>query len=276
MTAEIEKGIEATVILANQIFTNLRNSMLESVSLEQQYEWIVDKFPEFSKEHPIVLKKMVFNRCYYESALRNYLDKRYMKYPPQSMEDFNDRQADYARFLYIENCKFNKVKWNPSKAKKIWEYESNNLHRIVKKLKEEEKDARSEYERESKRHFEEKKLELLEYLRTIDGDLSSDDFSEFDDSDEVDINFDDEIPDLIEPDLSNGSIPIESSLDKLDKLVDEAPAEAPAEAPTKVPAEAKKFKKTDGFSEWIDPSTKAFFKKKQNNLRGTRISKKRR
>jgi hypothetical protein len=130
-----------------------------------RHKLLVDKYPNFAQAYPVVLRWLARDLKYKKEAFKQFLDKL-EKDPGKGMEGFMERQADYARFLYIS---WHKGKHpNMKAANRLWKIEYENMNKWHKKLLEEEKSARNEFEEEEAENLEKKRTELLDFVNNLD------------------------------------------------------------------------------------------------------------
>lgn len=161
---EVNENIRQSIELANEIFKVVTNpDYVKATTGQTRYEELNKRYPTFAQHYPVCLRMMAHNGKYNERAFRQFLEKQ-RKDPGKGMIGFIERQADYARFLYIEDTKANKRHVSMKIAAKIWQEEYAALKKWVDKLKKDEDDAKSLYEAEQARHREQKKQELLDFI----------------------------------------------------------------------------------------------------------------
>lgn len=164
--AQVENNKLEAIKLAERIFTIVKNKeFVEKTDEQQRFRILTQKYPNFSNAYPIILRYMAMNLRYNSTAFRRFLD-RLETNPGKGMEGFIDCQALYAKYLYIEECKENGLHWDNKKANEIYKAEFKGMNDYVKKIKQQEKEAKNEYAEESERHLEEKRRELLDFLDT--------------------------------------------------------------------------------------------------------------
>lgn len=126
-----------------------------------RHKMIAGKYPEFAKAYPVVLRLLARDLKYERSAFKQFLDKLEID-PGKGMEGFMCRQADYAKFLYYALHKGKHP--NRKTARAIWELEYSTMNKCYKKIIENEKNARNEFEDEANMYLEERRNELLEFV----------------------------------------------------------------------------------------------------------------
>ena len=134
---------------------------------EERHSVILKKYPNFAQAFPVVLRYIAKELRYNENAFKKFLDKLKAD-PGKGMDGFMQRQADYAKFLYLEDCKLKGIHWNMKTANQIWNLEYENMSKTAKKLEKQEKEARSEFEELEKKNLLLKKQELLNFINTED------------------------------------------------------------------------------------------------------------
>jgi hypothetical protein len=128
---------------------------------ETRQKVVSKKYPNFAQAYPVILRWLARDLKYSRRAFKKFLEKL-EKDPGKGMEGFIERQADYVRFLYMD---LNRGK-HPSQriANELWRMEYENMMKWYKKIKEEEKSARNEYEEEEAKNLEIKRQELLDFV----------------------------------------------------------------------------------------------------------------
>lgn len=183
---EINKNIEDAIKLAGDIFKVVSDKQfIEKFDEDTRHKVVVDKYPNFSKAYPLIVRYIARDLKYSEKAFRKFLDKLKTN-PGKGMQGFIERQADYAKYLYIEDHKQYGRPWSAEKAKQIWELEYNNMNSSIKKLEKEEKLAKNEFKEERERNVKQKKKELLDFVNMMDPPMENED----DDELNLDLNMD--------------------------------------------------------------------------------------
>jgi hypothetical protein len=141
---------------------------------EVRHNILIKKYPNFAQAYPIILRFISRDLRYNAKAFRQFLNKL-EKDPGKGMEGFIERQADYAKFLYIEDSKSRGRHIDRKKAQDIYNFEYANMMKWLKKIKQEERDAKNEFNEESKENLQKKKQELLEFINgeSIDSNADS-------------------------------------------------------------------------------------------------------
>lgn len=161
---EVAKNKLDAVNMARDIFGAICCNELSSYNPEELHQLCVKQFPNFSKAFPLILAKMC-ERRYNEIAFGKFLDKLYED-PGKGMQGLIERQADYVRFLYYEECKLHKRHYDRRVANEIWNIEYQDMNKWMKKIQQQEKDAKNEFAEEEARHEVDKKSEFLDWLMT--------------------------------------------------------------------------------------------------------------
>jgi hypothetical protein len=124
-------------------------------------QFLINKYPEFSRCYPVVLRWMASFR-YKRHVFEQFLDKL-ERDPGKGMEGYIERQADYAMLLSLA---YDKRK-NKKKAYKIREQEICKMNEIMKKIKKDEEDQTNLFEEEKQRNLEERRKELLQFIKSF-------------------------------------------------------------------------------------------------------------
>lgn len=163
-----ERNTKEALELAKNIFSIVTNKkFVKAYDADMRHKTVVQKYPNFANAYPVILRFIARDLKYNENAFKKFLNKLKVD-PGKGMEGFIMRQADYAKYLYIEDCKMYGRHWSIKKAGQIWNIEYNHMRKSIKKLENEEKSAKNEFEEEQKKHLEIKKKELLDFVNMED------------------------------------------------------------------------------------------------------------
>ena len=164
---EIEKNKREAIEVAAGIFKIISDpSIVKITTADERHKMCIEKNKNFAQAFPLVLSKMSRDLAYNESAFRKFLDKLHRD-PGQGMDGVIERQADYAMYLYQEQCKSNGRHYNQKIAKQIRSFELQHMSRWAKDIKKKETSAKSEYAEENKRSLDERKKELLDFVTQL-------------------------------------------------------------------------------------------------------------
>ncbi len=164
---DVEKNINEALLLAKLIYDIVSDKeFIKQYDADTRHNILIQKYPNFANAYPVILRLIARDSKYNEKAFRKFLYKL-RDDPGKGMDGFISRQADYAKFLYIENCKKFGKHWNMTDAGKIWDIEYSHMKKTVKKIEEDEKLARNEFEDEKKANLIKKKKELLTFINDI-------------------------------------------------------------------------------------------------------------
>lgn len=174
LQSQNEKNKEEAITLANNIYKVLMDDRMTKVDPEVRYKLVMNKYPTFSQAYPTVLRMMAVNLSYNEKAFRRFFDTL-ERDPGKGIEGFIERQADYAKFLYIEGCRSRGRHWDMRKATAIWHAEHKVMKDIMDKIRKEEENAKSKFADDKKRHMSERRQEFLDFINdnapVIGGDI---------------------------------------------------------------------------------------------------------
>lgn len=177
-----EQNKQNVITLAGKVYKILMEYMNkagpEERTPQKRYEMLYEKYKAMFDTFPTVMSAMAISLVYSEKAFRRLLDKleilaKEVKEKPQehgkdgknkSMIQFAESHALYSKYLYVETCKARGKHYNPKTARKIYEDECTRLISIVHNIEKKEKEAKSEFEAENKKHDEERRNELLQWL----------------------------------------------------------------------------------------------------------------
>lgn len=200
---EVEQNKRDAIQMANNLFKIISSSeVVRNTTPEQRHKICIEKSKNFSDAFPLVMAKMARENRYSEIAFRKFLDKLHQD-PGQGMEGVMERQSDYVKFLYIEECKKSGRHWSMKTANNIWQQEYNHMKKWVKKTKNQEKKIKSEFEDEQVKHVDERKQELFDWLQEAREQQKEEDPEAFSanqidlnnlDADDMSISDSDELP----------------------------------------------------------------------------------
>lgn len=161
---EVEKNIDDALTLAKLMFAGIINKdFIKEYDADARHKFLIDKYPNFANGYPVILRLMARDLKYNENAFRKFLYKL-RDDPGKGMEGFIERQADYAKLLYIEDSKKNRRHWDFKTAGEIWNVEYSQMKKTLKKIEADEKAARNEFEDEKKINLVKRKKELLSFI----------------------------------------------------------------------------------------------------------------
>lgn len=176
-----EINFKAALDLAKDIYKVCLHPEFQKYDPDVRHKVVVGKYPQFSQAYPIILRFIARDLKYNEKAFRKFLEKLRIN-PGKGMQGFIERQADYAKFLYIEDCKANGRHWSSKKANQFWNIEYEHMHKWVKKLEKDEDLAKNEFEKESQENLEKLRDELYDFV--ISQETQEVNFSDSDSEDE--------------------------------------------------------------------------------------------
>lgn len=160
---EVEENIRQALNFAKDLFVAATDKKwVESTTAETRYEELCKRAPQFSKAYPVCVNKMAEGR-YNERAFRRFLDRQRIN-PGKGMEGFIERQADYSKFLYEEECKARGQHLNRKQANLHWENEYRSLKKWMKKIQKEEEELKNQFEEEQKTHLDQRRKEFLDFI----------------------------------------------------------------------------------------------------------------
>lgn len=162
----LEDNMKEALTFAKNIYKIVTEpKFVKNYDPEKRHQILIKQYPNFATAYPLVLKFIAKDLKYNEKAFKKFLEKLKTD-PGKGIEGFITRQADYAKFLYIEDSKAHGRHWSIKKANEIWNLEYNHMRKFVKKLEKEEKLAKNEFEEEVKENLEKKRKELLDFILT--------------------------------------------------------------------------------------------------------------
>ena len=182
--AEERKNIKVTLQLANDIFQVMKDERMLEISADDRHKIVLQKYKNFADMYPVVLRFIARDVRYNQTAFRKMLEKmlrdqktkseadaraastgsKKAKDPLDAMRSFITHQADYAKFLYMEESRRQGRHIDRRKANAIWNVEYTTMNKALKKIKKDEDSARNEFEDEKKKHLDERRQELLDFI----------------------------------------------------------------------------------------------------------------
>lgn len=169
---EVEKNKREAIEVAAGIFKIISDpSIVKITTADERHKMCIEKNKNFAQAFPLVLSKMSRDLAYNEAAFRKFLDKLHRD-PGQGMDGVIERQADYAMYLYQEQCKSNGRHYSQKIAQQVRSFELQHMSRWAKDIKKKESSAKSEYAEENKRSLDERKKELLDFVSQLPAEAS--------------------------------------------------------------------------------------------------------
>lgn len=112
----IDEQVKLAKIIFKEVRASLKNTDFLALSDKERVSMYQKKYPNFNKQHPLVIRYMVGLSQFRERAFRRYLDK-VSNTQAGDPDHYIQRQADYAALLWKEL----NPKYNPKQAKQVWE-----------------------------------------------------------------------------------------------------------------------------------------------------------
>lgn len=167
---EIEKNKREAIDIAAKIFEIISNPEIVKITTpDERHKMCIEKNKNFAQAFPLVLSKMSRDLAYNEKAFRKFLDKLH-KDPGQGMDGVIERQADYAMYLYQEQCKVAGRHYSQKIAQQVRSFELQHMSRWAKDIKKREVSAKNEYAEENKKALNERKKEFLDFVADLPHD----------------------------------------------------------------------------------------------------------
>jgi hypothetical protein len=161
---ETKDKYKDVVKFVNELYNVImKDSNFKSIDPDDRHQILFDKYANFAQAYPIVLRIMAINLLYYEKAFVRFLWNM-DKYKHGGMEGFISSQADYAKYLYIEDSKHRTGHYSADVANEVWKFEYDNMYKFVKEIRNIEKETTEEFEKDKQETLEYKRAELLEFL----------------------------------------------------------------------------------------------------------------
>lgn len=149
--------------LANNIYKVVMDERFRKVPPDIRHKIVAQKYANFAQVYPVVLRWLSRDLKYSEKAFRTWLD-RLEKNPGSGMEGFIEKQADYARVLYIEEHRAAGKHVNFKHANNIYKLEYQNMMKWYKKIRAEEARAKNQFHEEEEENIDKRRKELLDFL----------------------------------------------------------------------------------------------------------------
>jgi hypothetical protein len=122
------------------------------------------KYPKFHHNYPIMLRYMIAFEWYYVKAFRRYI-KKLQTTPVKSMDEKLERDAEYVKFLYREECKKQGKSYDAKHADKL----KTDIYTALKTEKDEfeknYKESQQEVDKFVDLNQKEKRDRLIEFLK---------------------------------------------------------------------------------------------------------------
>lgn len=167
-----EKIKENTVKLATEIFATLREFRKKTqLTDEEWHKRIVDKYPDFSKTHPTVVRCMTKENMYVESVFMKYLNQLETIQGKGNMA-LIELQGDYVKELYIAHHKRQGKRYNMSTANSMRRNLIQHMSSFYNEAKKKEEEGKSEYAEKNDEFLQQKKRELLAFIQANHDELA--------------------------------------------------------------------------------------------------------
>ena len=184
MDAE-QENVEKTLVLFDDIYKIVKDPrFMKEFDADSRHRILMQKYKDIANMYPVVLRIMARDLRYNRNAMRLMLNKMISNQkkvaaersaqtqstetrkpdPLSAMRAFITHQADYAKFLYMEETKKAGRHIDMNKARNIWQIEYGDMNKALKKIKDDEDKARNEFEDEKKNHLDERRKELLDFI----------------------------------------------------------------------------------------------------------------
>lgn len=164
---DIEKNRNESIELAKELYKVLTHpELVKRTTGEERHNLAVKKCNNFARAYPLVVAKMSRDGLYNEKAFERFLDKMYAN-PGKGMEGIITNQAEYAKLLYIEECKKRKKHWSIKIANEIFQSEYKAMRSWVKNTEKQEKEAKNEFAEEAEEHLIQKRMEFKNWLENM-------------------------------------------------------------------------------------------------------------
>lgn len=167
--AEVARNKHESVKLADAMFKTIQNEEFLKLEPEDRHKLLIEKYPNFSRMYPVILRLMARDLKYDRKAFTMFLD--YLeKNPGKGMEGFMNCQCMYPKFLYMVETKKRGAHINTKIANQIYNIEYENMNKVMKEIQKKEKEAKNEFKEETERNTEILRKELLQFALTNDNE----------------------------------------------------------------------------------------------------------
>jgi len=163
----IDDSKKIVLDFCDELYNSVRTPEFTKEPPKERYEFIMGKYQQFCQAYPVISKYMVVHLKYNRKAMSCFLDKL-QKNSGGGMEKFCELQADYAKYLYIEEEKAMGRHPDMTKANKIKKYEYDEMYKFIKDMKTLEKNETASFEKEQNELLDTKRQELLSFLDDVD------------------------------------------------------------------------------------------------------------
>lgn len=156
-----------TVKLATDIFkalTELKKSHKDKTTKEW-HDLVINKYPDFSKTHPTVIRFMTHEEMFLPEVFTDYLNKL-ETIQGKGNEVLINLQGDYAKKLYIEFHKKQGKRYNMHTANTIRRNLIQHMMQFYNDAKKKEEEVKSEFAEKNAEYLVERKQELLQFVKT--------------------------------------------------------------------------------------------------------------
>ena len=138
-------------------------------NMEEKVKFFQEKYSDFGKTFPITLKHMITTEIYYKDVFNKFVKLCQAK-PTHSMDEFQDRQAEYLTMIYRNEHPRSGGK-EIAKVRSMYISQLKKEEQHMKKIMESVKDDR---EKKQSKYNDVKKSEILEFIRKYKNEIPDD------------------------------------------------------------------------------------------------------
>lgn len=134
----------------------------QGLNVQKRFEHFYTHFPLFTKNYPIVVRLLTGYNQYHPKAFVRFIRKLVTKHY-QSREEYYERQADYAKYLYMSltpHC-------SPKEANRVWRHTYETLRKESETFEKDYKDAEDQVKSKKQEDLDKLKLELKKQLEEM-------------------------------------------------------------------------------------------------------------
>jgi len=160
---ELEAHILEILNFADKVFEGIVSPDFQAIDPRQRYDFFMTKYPQFNKAYPVVSKYMVLAGKYNRIAFRKFITYLGI-HQSKSLEEYCSTHSEYVRILYLVECKIHKQHPNKDYALRIKEMEYKILHKVMREIKQIEREETATYNSEQEKLLDFKRNEVLNFL----------------------------------------------------------------------------------------------------------------
>jgi len=138
------------------------DAKFKALSSEAQLSFYQKNYHQFTMLFPVILRYMIQMRSYNSKAFRKFIN-RLQSNPYKSRLEFCERQADYAKYLFMETSKSHNMK----EAQQVWQQTYDGLAREVEAFKQADEIVKQRLNNTEQKNKQERREELIKMVQSL-------------------------------------------------------------------------------------------------------------